>query len=100
MKLIECSDIVLRPTNTDGDALTVREALFLGKKVLASDIVERPEGTILFKTRDIDDLEKRLSSIINERKLKPGKDYIQTSDNDIKSLKEFYTTLISSLFIQ
>ena len=98
VKLIESSDIVLRPTNTDGDALTVREALFLGKKVLASDIVERPEGTSLFKTRDIDDLEKRLSLLINENNSK--KDNNSTAENDSNSLKDFYSTLITTLFIQ
>ena len=51
VKLIEQADLVLRPTNTDGDALTVREALCLGKPIIASDIVERPLGTILFKSR-------------------------------------------------
>jgi len=52
IKLITESDMVLRPTNTDGDALTVREALFLGKTVIASDVVIRPAGTLLFKNRD------------------------------------------------
>ena len=100
VKLIESSDIVLRPTNTDGDALTVREALFLGKKVLASDIVERPEGTNLFKTRDIDSLEKQLESLINEKKSNAVKNLNETSDNDSNSLKDFYSTLISNLFIK
>ena len=100
VKLIENSDIVLRPTNTDGDALTVREALFLGKKVLASDVVERPEGTNLFKTRDIDSLEKQLESLINEKKSNAVKNLNETSENDSNSLKDFYSTLISNLFIK
>ena len=61
VKLAEQSDIVLRLTNTDGDALTVREALFLGKTVIASDVVERPAGTLLFRSRDADDLAERLT---------------------------------------
>jgi hypothetical protein len=65
VKLIELTDIVLRPTNTDGDALTVREALFLKKPVLSSDVVKRPAGTTLFKTRDSNDLEVKLKEIIN-----------------------------------
>lgn len=56
IRLIEKSDIVLRTTNTDGDAISVREALFLGKPVIASDVVCRPKGTLLFKTRDAEDL--------------------------------------------
>lgn len=52
VQLIKQSDIVIRPTNTDGDALTVREGLFLGKTVIASDVVMRPEGTKLFSNRN------------------------------------------------
>jgi glycosyltransferase involved in cell wall biosynthesis len=66
VKLIEKTAIVLRPTNTDGDALTVREALILGKPVVASDVVERPEGTILFKTRDVADMAKQLGILVND----------------------------------
>jgi glycosyltransferase involved in cell wall biosynthesis len=54
------SDIIVRATNTDGDAISVREALHLGKVVIASDCVARPPGTLLFKTRDIDDLKRVL----------------------------------------
>lgn len=65
VRLIEQADIILRPTNWDGDSLTVREALMLGKQILASDIVERPAGTALFKTRDIADMELKLQQLIN-----------------------------------
>lgn len=58
VRLMSESDIVLRTTNTDGDSITVREALALGVPIIASDVVERPEGTVLFKTRDVDSLVK------------------------------------------
>ena len=58
--IIASSDIVVRATNTDGDALTVREGLWFGKRVLASDCVKRPEGCELFRTRDVDDLVSKL----------------------------------------
>jgi glycosyltransferase involved in cell wall biosynthesis len=38
-----CS-VYLRPTRTDGDAVSVREALDLGVPVIASDVVQRPSG--------------------------------------------------------
>ena len=50
------SSVLLRPTNTDGDAVSVREALWLGVPVIASDVVERPAGTELFRTRDAESL--------------------------------------------
>ena len=66
IKLIIHTDIVLRPTNTDGDALTVREGLFLGKPVVASDVVIRPEGTKLFKTRDAGSLAETIAEVLND----------------------------------
>lgn len=56
VRLINMSDIVLRTTNTDGDAISIREGLFMRKTVIASDVVKRPEGVLMFKTRDIDSL--------------------------------------------
>jgi len=64
VRLILKSNIILRPTNTDGDALTIREALYLNKPVIASDVVKRPRGTTLFKTRDFADLINKLESIL------------------------------------
>ncbi len=46
------SDIFVRPTNTDGDAISLREALYLKVPSVASDAVPRPEGTAIFKSRD------------------------------------------------
>lgn len=36
--------LFLRPSSTDGDAVAVREALAAGIRVIASDVVQRPEG--------------------------------------------------------
>lgn len=58
------SDVVIRATNTDGSSLTVLEALSLGVPVVASDCVERPEGTVLFRTRDVADLVDRTAEVL------------------------------------
>jgi glycosyltransferase involved in cell wall biosynthesis len=50
------SRVFIRTTNTDGDAVSIREALWVGTPVIASDCVNRPEGTILFRNRSLDDL--------------------------------------------
>ena len=52
--ILSKSDLFVRPTNTDGDSVSIREALHLGIPVVASDVVERPAGVVLFKTRDLD----------------------------------------------
>lgn len=45
--------ILVRPTRTDGDALSIREALHAGLPVVASDAVERPSGTVTFGAGDV-----------------------------------------------
>jgi glycosyltransferase involved in cell wall biosynthesis len=41
------SEVFLRPTAWDGDSLMVREALALGTRVVASDVIPRPAGVEL-----------------------------------------------------
>lgn len=53
---LQYADLFVRATNTDGDALTLREALNQGVPCIASDVCYRPEKTILFRNRDIADL--------------------------------------------
>jgi len=56
VRLMTQATIVLRPTNAEGDAITVREALWFGKPCVASDAAIRPEGTITFVSRNDQDL--------------------------------------------
>lgn len=62
-EVIKLCDVVIRNTATDGDPLTVKEGLALEKHVLATDVVNRPEGVIKYKYKDSDSLEKALLSI-------------------------------------
>ncbi len=66
VRLINLADIVLRTTNTDGDAISIREAIYFEKPVIASDVVDRPKETILFKNRDVEDLTRAILSVNNE----------------------------------
>jgi len=63
--VINMCDLFIRPTNTDGDALSIREALTLQKPTIASDVCKRPEGTIPFKNRNIEDLYIKTTDVIN-----------------------------------
>jgi hypothetical protein len=48
-----CHDVIyLRPTRTDGDAVSVREALTDGIAVLASDVASRPHGSRVLALND------------------------------------------------
>lgn len=62
------SDAMIRATTTDGDALSVEEALFFRKWVIASDCVSRPKGVVLYKTGDLDDLSHTINGILPHTK--------------------------------
>jgi glycosyltransferase involved in cell wall biosynthesis len=68
--LLARASLFVRATRTDGDSLSVREALAAGIPVLASDCVKRPEGCILFSSGDARDLTKKMESALEggERK--------------------------------
>ena len=52
----ECADLFLRLTSTDGESVSILEALHFGCIVLASDVVPRPAGVFLYKYGNDDDL--------------------------------------------
>jgi glycosyltransferase involved in cell wall biosynthesis len=54
--LMKMADIFIRPTLSDGASVSVEEALWCGANVIASDVCARPEGVVLFKSGNIDDL--------------------------------------------
>jgi glycosyltransferase involved in cell wall biosynthesis len=57
-------DAFVRPTTVDGDSLSVREALALGIRCVASDVVPRPAGTWLFRSGDASELAKQACAAI------------------------------------
>lgn len=95
VRLIENADIVIRPTNTDGDALTVREAIYFGKTTIASDVVSRPEGTVLFKTRNNEDLEQKLETEIN--RVLSANHPLGNAVTPQEDYKSFYSGLMNSV---
>jgi glycosyltransferase involved in cell wall biosynthesis len=66
LALIQQSDAFLRPTTADGDALSVREALALGVRCVASDAAARPEGTIVFRAGDALDLADKVAEALSK----------------------------------
>jgi glycosyltransferase involved in cell wall biosynthesis len=60
------ADVVVRATNTDGNSLTVLEALALGVPVVASDCVARPAGTTTFRSRDTSDLTECVARVLKD----------------------------------
>lgn len=54
----------LRTTSTDGDSVSVKEALYLGTPVIASDVVSRPPGVELYRFGDMPSLRSSLLSVL------------------------------------
>ena len=88
--IIKRSQLFIRPTNTDGDAVSIREALHFKIPTVASDICVRPKGTLLFKTRDIDDLYNKTAYVINNYKLAKEKLKEINSEDNAGKLLEIY----------
>src|SRR5204863_147900 len=64
LHLINDADILLRTTLFDGDAISVREALFLATPVIATDTVERPDGVHLIGIGDKDGLMRQIKEVV------------------------------------
>jgi glycogen(starch) synthase len=60
-------DVFVRPTYFDGDASSVREALALGVRVVASDTDSRPEGVWRFPCGDADALARAIETALAAR---------------------------------
>lgn len=61
--LLKQVDMYLRPTYMDGASVAVQEAMVLQVPVLASDVVDRPEGVVTYRYMDGDDFADKLSDI-------------------------------------
>lgn len=52
LALLQASTVFVRPTHVDGDAVSVREAIALGARVVATRVGHRPEGILLCDAGD------------------------------------------------
>jgi glycosyltransferase involved in cell wall biosynthesis len=84
------SDIVLRPTLTDGDSLVIREAMSQGTSVIASDVVQRHEDVVLFKSEDVRDLSSKILHTLdmNNKRSKPS----ATGESNYELIKTIYAS--------
>jgi len=68
-EVLAAGDIYVRATAFDGDAVAVREGLYFGKPVVASDAAERPPGCFLFKAGSAEALAIQLRELTGPRSL-------------------------------
>ena len=79
--IIKKCNIFLRPTNTDGDSISIREALSMGIPTIASDVINRPFSVVVFKNRDISDLVIKIKYVLKKynelkKKIKNDSDFV------------------------
>lgn len=55
-EVISKSDLLIRPTSTDANAISMKEAMMYGVDVIASDVVPRYKGVQTFCYPDVEDL--------------------------------------------
>jgi glycosyltransferase involved in cell wall biosynthesis len=65
--LLSSCDLFIRPTTTDGDSIAVREAIYFGKGVIASNAVPRPDGCALFDTESAEELAEQIAVFLAGR---------------------------------
>jgi len=66
LSIMQKLDVFVRPTDFDGDASSVREALALGVPVVASDTDFRPNGVILFRRGDSIQLARKIALALKQ----------------------------------
>ena len=67
--LLEKADVFIRNTTSDGDPLSVKEALSVGCKVMASNCILRPESVHLFDYHDKNSLINTIKNICKADKM-------------------------------
>lgn len=67
VEVIKETDCVIRNTTTDGDSLSVKEALYFGKKVIATNCVNRPDEVVTYGYNTNITLKDAINSIVNDK---------------------------------
>lgn len=84
------SDVFIRPTCTDMEGLSVKEALSMGINVIASDVCIRPKECILFRNRNEEELFNKTLSFYKSDKFKTKiiyKDYVNVAEETMSIYK-------------
>lgn len=64
-RVIAESALFIRPTRDDSFGISVAEAILLQKPAIVSDVCERPRGSILFRTGDLEDLLEKTLRVLH-----------------------------------
>jgi glycosyltransferase involved in cell wall biosynthesis len=94
LQIIRRADVLLRPTDFDGDAVAVREALFLQTPVIASDNGMRPQGVHLISAPvQLRLLSEKISEVLAIKREPRRVDNVEGMKN-IEAVIEVYIRLL------
>mgnify|MGYP005624159137 FL=1 len=82
--LFKKADLFVRPTLSDGYAISIQEALFFNIPVVASDVSTRPQEVTIFVTKNQKDFEEKVAKILQQRR--------KTNDTFSEIANSSYTT--------
>ena len=84
------SDLYIRATSTDIEGLTIKEALYYGTPVIASDVVKRPDNCILYKFQNIDDLKNKILQVMDGNMISKDAFNFNNTVDEISSLYQSF----------
>jgi glycosyltransferase involved in cell wall biosynthesis len=88
------ANALLRTTLFDGDSISVREALYLGVPVIASDNGMRPEGCVLIPPSDGTALLRAVEETVRHRSNVPPPSFRSGVEN-LELILQIYRRLLS-----
>ncbi len=92
LHMIERAAILLRTTRFDGDAISIREALFLGTPVVATDNGMRPEGVRLFEIGNANEFVEAITAAVATAKADPVEKFEEKTN--IAAIIDLYGEII------
>lgn len=87
------SDLFVRPTNTDGDAVSLREALCFQIPTVASDIIPRPKGVVTFRNRNFEDFVLKVQNLLDNYRLNKRKVEVAEMEQSFRKILSLYEYL-------
>jgi glycosyltransferase involved in cell wall biosynthesis len=92
LRAIAESDLLLRTTLYDGDSISVREALFIGTPIIATDNGMRPDGVSLIPCSDPDALRRTIEAVLTHPA--PERSPGDAGERNIEEVFELYKELL------
>jgi glycogen(starch) synthase len=94
MQAISESDVMLRTTFYDGDAVSVREALHLGTPVIATDNGMRPPGVTLIPSQSLSALQQAIEHTLASPRA--PRQPTTPDESNLQAVLDFYQELLTS----